>query len=72
MADDRYTDQLRKLKMRFGFDFVSLAIALEAGQPLLTWIHATGNKNTRYRRICIFYKCQYICAFRNRSGYKYI
>ena len=53
MTEDRYTDQLRKLKMRFGFEFVSLAIALEAGQPLLTWIHATGNKNTRYRRIVL-------------------
>ena len=53
MTEDRYTDQLRKLKTRFGFEFVSLAIALEAGQPLLTWIHATGNKNTRYRRIVL-------------------
>lgn len=53
MSDNRYTDQLRKLKTRFGFEFVSLAVALEAGQPLLTWIHATGNKNTRYRRIVL-------------------
>lgn len=53
MADNGYTDHLRKLKTRFGFDFVSLAVALEAGQPLLTWIHATGNRNTRYRRIVL-------------------
>jgi len=53
MAENRYTDQLRKLKSDFGFDFVSLAIALETGQQLLTWIHATGNKNARYRRIVL-------------------
>lgn len=53
MAENRYTDQLRKLKTEFGFDFVSLAIALETGQQLLTWIHATGNKNARYRRIVL-------------------
>lgn len=53
MAENRYTDQLRKLKTEFGFDFVSLAIALETGQQLLTWVHATGNKNARYRRIVL-------------------
>ena len=53
MADNRYTDQLRKLKTAFGFEFVSLAVALEAGQQLLTWIHATGNRNARYRRIVL-------------------
>lgn len=53
MAENRYTDQLRKLKTEFGFEFVSLAVALEAGQQLLTWIHATGNRNARYRRIVL-------------------
>lgn len=53
MADNRYTDQLRKLKTEFGFEFVSLAVALETGQQLLTWIHATGNRNARYRRIVL-------------------
>lgn len=53
MAENRYSDQLRKLKTEFGFDFVSLAIALETGQQLLTWIHATGNRNARYRRIVL-------------------
>ncbi len=53
MAENRYTDQLRKLKTEFRFDFVSLAVALESGQQLLTWIHATGNRNARYRRIVL-------------------
>lgn len=53
MAENRYTDHLRKLKTEFGFDFASLAIALGTGQQLLTWIHATGNKNARYRRIVL-------------------
>lgn len=53
MAENRYTDQLRKLKTEFGFEFVSLAVALEAGRELLTWIHATGNRNARYRRIIL-------------------
>lgn len=53
MAGNRYTDQLRKLKTEFGFDFVSLAIVLESGQQLLTWVHATGNQNTQYRRIVL-------------------
>lgn len=53
MVDNRYTDQLRQLKMLFGFEFVSLAITLDAGHPLLTWINATGNRNTRYRRIVL-------------------
>ena len=53
MAENRYTDQLRKLKTEFGFEFVSLAVALEAGQQLLTWIHATGNRNARFRRIVL-------------------
>lgn len=53
MAENRYTDRLRSLKTEFGFEFVSLAIALETGQQLLTWIHATGNRNARYRRIVL-------------------
>ena len=53
MADNRYTDQLRQLKMLFGFEFVSLAVTLDVGHPLLTWINATGNRNTRYRRIIL-------------------
>lgn len=53
MSGNRYTDQLRKLKTAFGFDFVSLAIVLESSQQLLTWIHATGNRNTQYRRIVL-------------------
>ena len=53
MSGNRYTDQLRKLKTAFGFDFVSLAIVLESSQQLLTWVHATGNRNTQYRRIVL-------------------
>ena len=53
MDDSKYTVHLRHLKERFGFDFVSLASVLEASQPLLTWVYATGNKNTRYRRIVL-------------------
>ena len=53
MADNRYTDQLRKLKAEFGFEFVSLAVTLDARHQLLTWIHATGNRNARYRRIVL-------------------
>ena len=53
MADNRHTDQLRQLKMLFGFEFVSLAVRLDGGHPLLTWINATGNLNTRYRRIVL-------------------
>ena len=53
MVDNRHTDQLRQLKMLFGFEFVSLAVKLGGGQPLLTWINATGNLNTRYRRIVL-------------------
>lgn len=53
MSGNRYTDQLRKLKTAFEFDFVSLAIVLESSQQLLTWVHATGNRNTQYRRIVL-------------------
>ena len=53
MEENKYSAQLRQLKERFGFEFVSLAMVLEAGRPLLTWVYATGNMNTRYRRIML-------------------
>lgn len=53
LDDSSYTAQLRCLREKFGFDFASLAMVLEVGRPLLTWVYATGNKNTRYRRIVL-------------------
>lgn len=48
-----YLTRIREIRERFGFDFVSIATVLEAQHPLLTWVYATGNLNTRYRRIVL-------------------
>lgn len=48
-----YLSRIRQLRERFGFDFVSIATVLDAQHPLLTWVYATGNLNTRYRRIVL-------------------
>ena len=45
--------RLRQVRECFGFDFVGIATVLESRRQLLTWVCATGSKNTDYRRIVL-------------------
>ena len=53
MDNSKYVPELRRLKEAYGFDFTSLALVMESEYPLLNWVYATGNRNTRYRRIVL-------------------
>lgn len=53
MGKDSYLPELQRIKHKFNFDFVGIALVLEGKRPLLTWVQATGNKNRYFRRIVL-------------------
>lgn len=53
MKEREELSMIRQIKECFGFDFVGIATVLEAHQQFLTWMFATGSKNTDYRKIVL-------------------
>lgn len=50
----QYQAEIEKLRDRFQFDFVSLALVQPAEDRfVLTWQYASGNMNDRYKRIVL-------------------
>ncbi|BFH62712.1 MULTISPECIES: GAF domain-containing protein [Paenibacillus] len=51
---NNYQDEIDKLRARFQFDFVSMALVQPAEDRfVLTWQYASGNINERYKRIVL-------------------
>lgn len=44
MGKDSYLPELQRIKHKFNFDFVGIALVLEGKRPLLTWYRQQGIK----------------------------
>ena len=49
---DRYTQEVRSIKDRYGFDFVSIGLTAFIGAPL-KWVYSAGATGERHRRIVL-------------------